>query len=436
MSQTDVRILVRAEVQQAISEMRKTGEAAKTTAQDIESSGRQMRSSFMETVGTAQNVANSMIAMYHTVDNVQKANLALDRANLRVSNSLDTVAKAQNNYNGAIEKFGAGSPEAIDALKQLDDAQEKLRIDQETAAQRQQDLNERIVFGAVTAIPQAIAMVKNLKDLYGLLTAASAAHTVALGTETTAQIGLNTARLAGLAAGAGVALGVGAAAGLIIAGYAQAGEWAKENWTAEDWEQYAKTTSRAGVLPGYAKGGLVGLGGPEKVIVGEHGPEWVIPANPFQPLGLTPVQPGQGYKTLEEYAKQQPYDPKTMTGSWMVQVPQGFKQPEIETGGWADISSAPALLAQFAAAQKAAPTPAVKPATKMAPMAVPDYYSQPYPSQIEPQVSGKGDIIIKEIKVEIRDVSIDAATYARFKREMAYNIANQVCDAIQEQRSL
>jgi hypothetical protein len=376
----------------------------------------------METVGAAQNTANSMMAMYHIVDNVSKAQLALDRANLRVSNSLDTVAKAQSTYNDALTKFGANSPQADQALKDLKDSQEKLRIEQETATDKQNTLNERMIFGAVTVIPQAIAMITNLKAMYVALTAGSVAHTAQLGLETTAQTALNTARIAGILGPVALIAGGLIAGGLAgQAMYESQIESMKAGGASEEDIAYMMSRPKSKTGPGYGTGGIAGLNGPEKVIVGEYGPEFIIPARKGQPLGLIPASSGwyptsgmgggAGIKAqqAEEVAAQQAY-----TSS----VDKAFAQ----------------LDAYIASSGSNAGVPAKKKAaTKMAAMAYAgnDLYGPPPPTQ-----SGRGDIIIKEVNVTIRDVSIDAATYTRFKRDMAYSIATQVCDAVNEQRDL
>ena len=93
----------------------------------------------------------------------------------------------------------------------------------------------------------------------------------------------------------------------------------------------------------------------------------------------------------------------------------------------------------FLNSQKYSVPAAPKAKTKMAPMA----YAGNEPAEYDfgiaaPAVGSQGirDITIKEINVNMRDFSIDAATYARFKREQAYNISKAVCDAVRESRNL
>jgi HPt (histidine-containing phosphotransfer) domain-containing protein len=139
-------------------------------------------------------VATAGMGLWFAYDRVNKAQISLDKANLRVSNDLDLVKKAQEKYNEAIVKFGEDSPEAIQALKDLRDAQEKYRIDTETANERQTQLNTTMMTSALSVIPSMITAAASLK---------------------TAMAGLGTAGVSGAAGIGGIAATAGFAAGAV-----------------------------------------------------------------------------------------------------------------------------------------------------------------------------------------------------------------------------
>jgi hypothetical protein len=154
-------------------------------------------------------LATAGMGLWFAYERVEKASIALRKANLRVSNDLDIVKKAQEKYNEAVAKFGENSPEAIQALKDLHDAQEKLNIDTDVANQRQQDLNTTMVTSALSVIPSMITAVASLK---------------------TAMVGLGTAGATG-AAGIG---GIAATAGFAVAAVAAVAAMIRGTWSEID----------------------------------------------------------------------------------------------------------------------------------------------------------------------------------------------------------
>jgi hypothetical protein len=165
--------------------------------------------------------------LWQTVDRVEKSQIALDKANLRVSNDLDLVKNAQEKYNAALAKYGETAPETTQAAKDLADAQEKLKIDTDMVALRQGDYNQALYLAATTSIPTAITAITGLqrsyKDLSGYIrqsqTAtqeANSALETAAGTAGTAGTGMS-----GLAGAVGTAAGAIAGAGIYAAGLYQ-----------------------------------------------------------------------------------------------------------------------------------------------------------------------------------------------------------------------
>jgi len=103
--------------------------------------------------------------------------MKIDRANLTVKTSHQSVQNAQNQLNKALEKYGYGSAEAEQAADNLSVAQERYALDVQAAEDAQDSMNETIMAAALQVIPTSITMIdslskawKNIPDVSGLLT--------------------------------------------------------------------------------------------------------------------------------------------------------------------------------------------------------------------------------------------------------------------------
>ncbi|MGQ9543681.1 MAG: phage tail protein [Candidatus Bathyarchaeia archaeon] len=199
----EINIKVTADTAQARSVLGELGNDAKRMGNDFEEGAKKVKVSLTDVVTHTTNLANSFFTLYKTYDMVNDRQLALDRANLRLSQSQDALRIAQEKYNEAVAKFGPSSQEAQIAYKDLQDAIERVRINQEAARDRQDDLNQAYFIAATTAIPQLIVAIGNLRVAYQSLAAAATAANVAV-----AGLGVGGVALAAGVAGAG-AIGLG-----------------------------------------------------------------------------------------------------------------------------------------------------------------------------------------------------------------------------------
>ncbi len=124
----------------------------------------------------ASGAATAGFSLYSSFDRIEKAELAVDRANLQVRTSTKGVEDAQRNLNEAVVEHGANSAEAKAASEQLSIAQERLEIANERAKQSQDNVNQAMMTSAIQIIPSAITMVdslsrawKNFPEMTGVL---------------------------------------------------------------------------------------------------------------------------------------------------------------------------------------------------------------------------------------------------------------------------
>lgn len=132
-------------------------------------------------VGLAfNNVATSGFALVMSVENIEKSQVMLDRANLVVERSTETLQTAQENYNAVVEKYGANSQQAQDALAKLAIAEDAHNVALERQNVAQLNVNNSMVMAAVTVIPSIITMVSSVITITQGWTGAQAALNLVL----------------------------------------------------------------------------------------------------------------------------------------------------------------------------------------------------------------------------------------------------------------
>ena len=166
----------------------------KRSSENVTASSKQMALAF-------NNVATSGFALYNSIDRVMDMQVQVDRANLQVKVSLNSVEDAQKRYNAAVEKFGAESEQAQSAAKDLQLAQERYQVACERASMVQGNLNEAMFQSALTIIPSLITMITSVSTLMHSWTAVTGGVSSALNFLAANPIILVVAGIAALVAG-------------------------------------------------------------------------------------------------------------------------------------------------------------------------------------------------------------------------------------------
>ena len=247
-------------------------------------------------------------SLYDAYDRVSDMTLQVDKANLKVTvsaNSLEdaerrqtdagtALKKAQEELAVAIETYGADSDEAakatevvnqklVDYQAKSDDAKistERYDMAVQTAKQTQDNFNEAIVKSALQVVPTLVTAIDSGSKLWKSLDN--------LGGEAGILKAIST-KLGDVNTGFSNLKGVGALAipvtVVIAAVWAiqQAFNWLKESVIypnapgLKEFEQLQPPVLGGVRLPGKQGGGWVGLGGPEIIRVGEAGSEYIVP---------------------------------------------------------------------------------------------------------------------------------------------------------------
>ena len=167
MSQTDINILLRATdqassvIDNAASKlsgnMAKIEDANKKVTQTSDKVG----ASSKQVALAFNNLATSGMALYNAYDRIRDSQVQVDRANLMVQSTLNSLNDAQRRYNKVVVESGLGSEKAKAAADDLALAQERYRVACERAEVTQSHLNQTIVQGALTVIPSIITMISS-----------------------------------------------------------------------------------------------------------------------------------------------------------------------------------------------------------------------------------------------------------------------------------
>lgn len=147
------------------------------------------------------NMATGCMALYGAVDQVEKSQVALDQANLKVLRSSEAVEKAQKDYNSTVEKYGSDSAEAKDAADKLAITTEAHSIALDKANIAQGNVNETMARAAMSVIPSIITVVSSASTAFSGMSGAMEAIGGAMDFLSTNPIILIIAGIAALVAG-------------------------------------------------------------------------------------------------------------------------------------------------------------------------------------------------------------------------------------------
>ena len=171
MAETQVGILISA-VDDASDELAKVGNSAQTMADSVEQSSTRVqtaseKSSFsLKSLGTSMSgLMTSVTSLVFAFDRAEKAQYTLNRATNLLEDVTRRVAKAQEAYNIAVEKYGADSPQAVAAAASLKAAQDDQALASERLQLAQQNMNQTMISTALMVIPTVITGITSLQGV-------------------------------------------------------------------------------------------------------------------------------------------------------------------------------------------------------------------------------------------------------------------------------
>ena len=135
-SQIDVRIKAYDEASKTIADastkIKKEMDEVEKTNKRVAAAQKETAKSTRDLVTGFSGVATSAFSLHHAFGS-EDAQMKVDRANLTVMTSHQSVENAQNRLNEAIEKYGYGSEDAEAASTNLAIAQERYALDVQAA---------------------------------------------------------------------------------------------------------------------------------------------------------------------------------------------------------------------------------------------------------------------------------------------------------------
>ena len=148
-----------------------TEELETTTSQSMNSVAQAHENasvSFKNTAMTMNTLALSGANLYMSYDQIQKSEIALDRAHVTLEKDTNAVQAAQEKYNEAVAKYGPNSQEATDAANKLKASQDALTVAHERLTSPS-NVNNTMMMSALTVIPSVIGILGSLSTLLCLL---------------------------------------------------------------------------------------------------------------------------------------------------------------------------------------------------------------------------------------------------------------------------
>lgn len=175
---------VSAGLQQAGTEVKKFGDEVSGTAGTVKQSGTEMEGTFKGTASTVKQsgsemqgsfkgmalsmsqTATSAFSLYQSFDNIEKKQYAVEKANLAAKRATEAVDQAQKDYNEAVEKYGADSAQAQDALDKLNLSKEAAELSDERARISQNNLNDSMMMAGLTVIPAVVSGIDGMGKMW------------------------------------------------------------------------------------------------------------------------------------------------------------------------------------------------------------------------------------------------------------------------------
>ncbi len=112
------------------------------------------------------SMAMSGATLVMSVSNLEDAEVTLDKAHLTLQKDMVAVESAQDAYNKAVAEYGPNSEQATLAAQKLADAQDTVSVEQEKVAEAQREVNNSIMMSAVSVIPTVISGITGLSAAF------------------------------------------------------------------------------------------------------------------------------------------------------------------------------------------------------------------------------------------------------------------------------
>ena len=177
MAEVQIGILINA-VDQATAEMQKVGNSAQTMADNVETGSSRIEAANERSAVSLRSLGRSFAglmtsatSLIFTFERMERAQYTLDRATNLLEDTNRRVAKAQDEYNKAVEKYGADSPQAAAAAATLKAAQDDASLATERLQLAQQNMNQVMITTVAMVIPTVITGITSLQGVIGAFSA-------------------------------------------------------------------------------------------------------------------------------------------------------------------------------------------------------------------------------------------------------------------------
>jgi hypothetical protein len=182
---------------------------------NVNTSVKSTTESFSSQVLSVNNLALSGATLFMAFERIENSQVMLDRANLLVQKSTNSLTSAQETYNEDLAQYGPYAQQTIDAAAKLSTAQDSLTVANERVDMAQRNLTNSMIYASLTVIPSLMAIGSKVYSMYENWKT-SAAEAAAEQDTLSASATTSSGSMSGLAVGIG---GVVAGIALLVLSY-------------------------------------------------------------------------------------------------------------------------------------------------------------------------------------------------------------------------
>ncbi|MCL4436135.1 MAG: hypothetical protein M1503_10135 [Thaumarchaeota archaeon] len=168
MGNFDITATIKA-VDDASSTLQNVGSTAENSFEQATKASETTSVSFADLTIKMSGLATSGFALYDMYDRVDNAQFRADRAAVSLQGAKNAEADAWEKARQVMAKYGEDSEEYASARRDAEQATDRARIAEDQLAEKQKQVNEAMMHAAIEVMPATITLFDNLGSVTGLL---------------------------------------------------------------------------------------------------------------------------------------------------------------------------------------------------------------------------------------------------------------------------
>ena len=164
MGNFDITATIKA-VDDASSTLQNVGSTAENSFEQATKASEKTSVSFADLTIKMSGLATSGFALYNMYDRVDNAQFRADKAAVSLQGAKNAEADAWEKARQVMAKYGEDSEEYASARRDAEQATDRMRIAEDQLAEKQKQVNEAMMHGAIEVMPATISLFGNLSNV-------------------------------------------------------------------------------------------------------------------------------------------------------------------------------------------------------------------------------------------------------------------------------